>query len=131
MLLFILPQVFLYQSCQYPVDCAIYKNGKFKMHSPSQNADYIIVRNDSIQTEINVKTNVVLTERIIWKSPCQYDLQELSTSNPHLDFVDSFFLNHAIHVHIIETAKNYYISSTEIQIGKKKVFIMDTLEAIQ
>jgi hypothetical protein len=99
----------------------VFKNGKFKMHNYSQNSDYIIERMDSLQLETKVKTGFVMTERVIWNSPCQYDLQELGTTNPHPEIGDSFFRSHPIHVNIIATSRDYYVALSEIKIGVTKI----------
>jgi hypothetical protein len=109
-----------------------FRNGKFKMHSYLSNADYVIERLDSTQTEKDVKTGVVITEKVIWNSPCQYDLQRLSTTNPNPEMMDTFLINsrNLIHVNIIATSKDYYVSSTELAIRSMKVTFTDTIRLV-
>ena len=107
-----------------------FKNGKFKFHNEDQNSDYIVERKDSIQTETKLTTGVVMTEKVTWNSQCQYDLQQISTTNPHPEIGDSFLTIHPIHVNIIAVAKDYYVALSEIDAGRTKILITDTMVVI-
>ena len=86
--------IFLISSCQSgyeqkasKTECEKFKTGTFFHTSQGNPTRYRIERNDSIQTEFIGKTGDYVNLKIIWTSPCSYELTFL---NQHIVKTDSF-----------------------------------------
>jgi hypothetical protein len=71
--------MFSYASSQKKNPCSRYKTGHFLFHVRDQGKDlsYSIIRNDTIQTEINHQTGDTSKLRIKWTGDCSYELRFL------------------------------------------------------
>lgn len=84
--------------------CSNFKTGKFKYANPKY-ADWKIIRNDSIQIEINTKTELKIYNSIVWKTDCEFVLtcyKALNTANP-ANFIGKIF-----QIEITETFNDGY-----------------------
>jgi hypothetical protein len=68
----------------------------------------LIERQDSLQTEADLKTGFTARLKITWLTPCTYDLLGLGT-NLRETMKHSFFKTNSIHIEIIAVGKNYYV----------------------
>jgi hypothetical protein len=85
-------------------NCSEFKTGKFEYVSeeyPEQ-----IVRNDTIQIEINPISKIEIYSTIEWVSECEYILTYKKVLNSPLD--ESEYIGKQIYVEIIETKGNKY-----------------------
>lgn len=62
-------------SMQKNIDCSKFRQGEFELHSRYDNSVSLIQRNDSIQTEYNKSTGLIVKAKIKWASQCEYELQ--------------------------------------------------------
>ena len=65
--------LFTLNSFSQNTPCSDFKTGEFK-YSNFDFAQWIIIRNDSVQIEINKKTGLEIYSSITWKSGCEYSL---------------------------------------------------------
>ena len=57
------------------IDCPSVKTGKFKLVDEELGFSYLIERNDSIQIETKLDTEVKTYFKISWIDPCNYELK--------------------------------------------------------
>ncbi|WP_281986976.1 hypothetical protein [Aquimarina aggregata] len=80
-------------------DCSKFRTGTFK-----NNDDTIIVRNDSLQTEIHTKTNYRYIAVVKWLSDCQYTLTFKEITDP----IGNQMIGITITVDILSTSEDSY-----------------------
>ncbi len=108
----------LFFSCkQKKSDCSRFHTGKFSYHGSVTKQNYVVERNDSIQTELVVETGTVLKFRIEWTGPCSYELQFIAVEKAGTDpsILTRKFL--PIRTMILTTAKDYYVYKTVTSIA--------------
>ncbi|MEO9144303.1 MAG: hypothetical protein ABI237_01980 [Ginsengibacter sp.] len=93
-------------------DCDNFKNGKFKLASHTDNSYSIIERHDSIQTETNSKTDQMVTAKIRWINPCEYELEYQEQTRNTPDTITSFLQNKPLKVKITKATKEYCVFET-------------------
>jgi hypothetical protein len=96
-------------SCSPAIDCSKYKNGKYTFIPVGGKDTIYIERHDSTQLEIDSRTGKFLTSKIVWKTPCQYDLYELNASDSDKNSPVIFYKTHPIHTTIIGDGIDSYI----------------------
>lgn len=92
--------------------CANFRTGKFRYAGEEHN-DWKIIRNDSIQTEVNKKTGVRITCSIEWTSDCEYQLTYLEVKtllgSKHQKKDTKSVIEEKVYVQIEEVIDNGYI----------------------
>lgn len=101
---------FILTSSSQTNDCRSYRTGKFKLVDDKNNKEYLIIRNDSIQTETNLKTSEVSTFKIVWESNCKYILTIIEARQEIMDF----YKNKKLYIEIIETYDDGYKFSIKL-----------------
>lgn len=111
--------ILLLNSCatRKECNCATFKNGKFLIGEEVPNTNYYIVRNDSIQKEIDVKKSEIAIFNITWISDCKYIL----TIKEGNQLVMDFYKGKQLVITVIETYPNGYKYSAEM-IGMKTIY---------
>jgi hypothetical protein len=97
--------------------CATFKNGKYLIGEETPSTDYYIVRNDSIQKEIDVKKGEINLFNIIWISDCKYILT-MKEGNQQLM---NFYKGKQLVITLIETYPDGYKYSAEMN-GMKTIY---------
>ena len=97
------------------LDCKAFKTGKFKLIDTDQ--EYIIVRNDTIQIEEDLKKKTISKFKVTWVSECEYDLDILEGREEALNF----FKGKTLSIKILETFDKGYkyeakLKGTEIKL---------------
>lgn len=90
--------------------CKDYKTGRFILHDKETQMHFSIERNDSIQTETNLRSGEVAKFRVGWESDCKYNLQLIEGSQELMDFVKDTILR----VEIIEVFEDGYKFSARL-----------------
>jgi hypothetical protein len=90
-----------------PPGCDKYKNGRFYLYSPA--TFYTIIRQDTMQLEIDKKSGDSTWWKVKWVSPCTYLLKFISSTEKMDDRRAEFFTNTLIKVSIVKTTPGYYI----------------------
>src|SRR5262245_37466790 len=113
--------------CNNSIDCTKYRNGKFYTYSPVTKDKILIERKDSIQIETNTKSGLVAKSKILWTSPCEYEIVGSTTNKVKKDGVDSFFSITPIKVSITNSEKDYYIFKIVVDSANKHLEYSDTI----
>ena len=106
-----------------PKDCSDFKTGVF-IHKNPDFSNWIILREDSIQTGIDIKDNSKLISSIEWLSDCNYSLTYKEVSE---NFKDSL-IGTKINVNIINVIDNAYQYETNNGLYKTKGWIVKVKE---
>ena len=117
--------------CNSSLDCSRFKNGKFFIYSPVTKDRIIIERKDSIQTETNTRTGNIIKSKIVWTSPCEYNILGMSNNKSSQDNIDSFLNIAPVYVKIIGSNKDYYIFTATVDSANKHLSITDTLRLLK
>ena len=91
--------------------CEQFHTGKFSCRSEPDGVEYLVTRNDSIQTEHDLSTGKIVNMKVKWTSPCSYELTFLSTNEFVTDPSQEYSKTHPLKVKIIKRTNNYYIYS--------------------
>ncbi len=105
---FILPLFMLGQS-PTAYDCNKIKCGTFYFYPSGSKQGFIILRNASIQKEINIETKDTSFWKVDWKNTCEFNLKFIRKSQPISDDEKAFYNSHISIVKVIEVTKNYYV----------------------
>ncbi len=109
-ILLILGIFILMASCSPAKSCKSFKTGKFTLIDNQKNLEYTIERNDSIQTETNVKTGQVTKFKIDWESDCKYSLTMIYGRQEIMDY----YKNRKLRIEIVEIYDDGYKFSTKL-----------------
>ncbi len=74
-ILFIFISLLVFAGCtskKTDIDCQKFRNGRFKLIDEPLTTSYIITRNDSIQTELDLESNITSRFRVKWIDECSY-----------------------------------------------------------
>jgi len=107
----------LFFSCKQKSDCSRFHTGKFRYHGSVTKQNYVVERNDSIQTELVVETGTVLKFRIEWTDPCSYELQFIGiekVGNDSSILIRKFL---PIRTMILTAGEDYYVYKTVTSIA--------------
>ncbi|MFS4456979.1 hypothetical protein [Maribacter sp. 2304DJ31-5] len=100
---FIIPLLY-FTSCSKEKKCSDYKVGRFNY--VLENRPELIIRNDSIQIEINPITKLEVHSSLEWISECEYIMTYETILNYPEDV--SGLIGQEINVEILETTHNGY-----------------------
>ncbi|ANH80063.1 hypothetical protein A8C56_02855 [Niabella ginsenosidivorans] len=90
-------------------ECTEVRNGKFYFYPQNSRQSFLIIRNSSLQREINVATNDTSYWKVRWKSPCMFDLIFLRTTKVLPAEEMKFYKLNFISAQILKVTKDYYI----------------------
>jgi len=88
----------------YKPKCKDFKTGKFALTDNKINGNYIIERNDSIQTETDLNKNATSKFKVIWVNDCEYQLHIIEGPTEIMDF----YRGKTLTIRILETYKDSY-----------------------
>lgn len=91
-------------------NCKSFRTGKFKLVDDKINKEYLIIRNDSIQIETELKTGQVTKFKINWESDCKYTLTFIEARQEIIDF----YKNKKLNIEIVEIYDNGYKFSAKL-----------------
>jgi hypothetical protein len=118
-------------SCKNSSECLRFKNGTFYTISPVTKNKIIIERNDSLQIETDVKSNIELKSKIVWKDACEYEILAMSDNKTNINGIDSFFSITPIRVKIIDTGKDFYVFKARVDSINKYLEYSDTIHILK
>lgn len=109
---------FVVVSCNFSkkgLDCSQLKNGDFVYHFRGLNyqTDFLISRNDSIQTEVDKQSGKTSKLSIRWTSECDYELKLIETTFDFPDSIQRLRKTVPTKTKIISQTTNYYIFKTD------------------
>lgn len=94
--------------------CERFRQGKFRYHFRWQNeqTDFLIQRNDSVQTEMDLKSGETSKLAIRWTGECDYELRLLETTFDFPDSMQEIRESLPVKTKILSSAEDYYIFQT-------------------
>lgn len=104
--------VLLFSCTRNKPSCYLYHNGKFVYHGITKNKSSFmikIIRNDSLQIEIDSKTNDTGFMKVEWIDSCSYRLKFIKTAFNQPDSMVLFNKKMVITSTIIKGTDRYYI----------------------
>ena len=116
-------------SCQNHNNCSKFKIGRFLFHSKFDNSTTIIERNDSIQTETNLNSGVIVKSKVKWTGECEYLLTYYDQSKKSSDSIVLYVQTHPLITKILKTGKDYYIFQSSM--GGVDQMLTDTLKVLK
>jgi uncharacterized protein YcfL len=118
--------------CSTTIDCSKYKTEKFVFRPIASKDTIYIERHDSSQIEIDAKTGKFVKSRVVWKTPCQYDLYGVNASDSDKNSPFIYFKTHPLHITIIgEGIGFYYISENYIAPNGKEFNLTNKVELFE
>jgi len=116
----------VYAGCQErKVNCTAIKNGRFYFYPSRSDRSYMILRKDSLQTEIDVKTGGTSFWRVRWIDSCTYTTRFLYASSPEV--TNLFSNNHIVIVQILRARKDYYVFTGRLDSISSPNSLTDTI----
>lgn len=107
--------------------CSQFKNGVFHYYQNNGKFHSLVIRKDSLQTEINLNTNDTSNWRIQWVSDCEFTCKFISStknmSKPENDFYKSSFLKFSI----VSATKDYYLYNAVFTANNYSKVFNDTM----
>jgi len=99
------------RSDQKNLDCGVYRKGRFSTHMRSEGGDhfYNLVRDDSFQLERDERSGDKATFKIVWTSPCNYELTLVSTTRDIPDSILRYAKLHPLKTTILSGTNSYYL----------------------
>lgn len=100
----------MFNSFAQPMDCAKFKNGRFKITDANAGGVYVLDRRDDYQVENNPKLKQTLRFKVRWLNDCTYTLKldKVLRNENNLPIPDNFILT----VKITSTTANSYFQET-------------------
>lgn len=92
-----------------PPDCKTIQNGTFYFYPPDQKDGFKLIRNDSLQVEVELKTNDTSFWKIQWINECVCTSKFISTTKKKVpkEFLD-MVNNHIMFMEVMEVTDKYY-----------------------
>ena len=89
-------------------ECGLVKNGRFHFYQNNRQYHSIVIRKDSLQTEVNLSTGDSTFWRIAWVSDCQFTCNYISGSKIKSQEELDFYKKSTLTFNILKTTKKYY-----------------------
>ena len=108
-------------------DCAKIKIGHFYFYPNKGQYEFAIIREDSIQREINLKTGDTSFWKINWQDACSFNLKFIRKSTPISDDEKYFYNSHITVFRILKVKKDYYLFMAGLDSVNNKNAFKDTM----
>lgn len=99
----------LFSCKQKQFGCADVKNGTFHVYPGEGKEHYMVNRQDTLQTEMNLNAGTTSYWKITWTSDCSYLSQYLSGGNIGSKAQEDFYKSTAAKFSILQVTKDYYL----------------------
>ncbi len=114
-------------NCTPSLDCSKVKNGRFFYFSKIDRRKVFIERIDSLQIEIDSKSNEVLRNKIVWQSDCKMQMFVNAFSQTKLSKEDSLYSTKPATIEIVDVRSNFYICIAKFSTSKREYELRDTM----
>ena len=109
------------------MDCKDVKKGVFYLYPSSLPKGFIILRNDSIQKEINIETKDTSFWKINWKNSCTFNLKFIRSTQAMPEEEKKFYNLHQPVINVLGVTKDYYIFKVGLDSINAAKVIIDTI----
>ena len=89
--------------------CDLFKNGRFHYYSKDSKAHYVVIRKDSLQSEIDTKTGDTSFWKIKWLSNCEFHCSYISGTKNRSKEDQDFYEKSTLQFSILQTSTRYYV----------------------
>ena len=118
----------LLMQCQPNViTCKDIKNGKFRFYSKRSGDQYLVIRHDSLQKELNLTTGDTSYWKVSWLNDCTFSAHYISGGPAKSDEEKDFLHNHKTVVQILKITPEYYIVQGSLDSLHSAMSIRDTI----
>ncbi len=107
--------------------CSKVKNGIFHYYQNNGKFHSLIVRKDSLQTEINLNTNDTSYWRIQWISECAFTCKFISSTKQMPKPEYEFYKSSSLKFNIMGTSKEYYLYNAVFTANNYSKVLNDTI----
>lgn len=108
--------------------CNLVKNGRFHFYQNNNQYHSVIIRKDSLQTEVNLITGDSTTWKIVWISDCQFTCSFIWSSKKKSQDELDFYKKSIITFNIRNITEKYYTYDAFFSSGNlSKNFFSDTI----
>lgn len=108
-------------------NCDSIKNGIFYFYPPDGSEPYQIIRKDSIQEEINLKTLDTSFWKIKWSDDCTATLHIVRTTKKIEEYERAFLFGHSSIMQVLSISDKYYIFRGALDSLNSQFKIVDTI----
>jgi hypothetical protein len=109
------------------LDCSNIKNGTFYFYPTNSQQKFLIIRDRSVQKEINMITYDTSFWKVTWQNNCVFNLKFIRKSQPITTEEKSFFNSHISIVKILIVKKDYYVFKGGFDSINSAIALTDTL----
>lgn len=107
--------------------CSIVKNGRFHFYQDNGQYHSIVIRKDSLQTEVNLFTGDSSFWKILWVSDCQFISRFISSSKIKSQEELDFYKKSMITFNILKITEKYYTYEALFSSGNLSKSFNDTM----
>jgi hypothetical protein len=107
--------------------CESVKQGIFHFYQDNGKYHSVVIRKDSIQTEVNLTTGDSTCWKISWISDCEFKCSFISGSKIKTQQEIDFYKTSILKFNIIKTTKEYYIYDASLTVGNDAKHFTDTM----
>lgn len=122
---FLFPIISLGQS--KTLDCSSIRNGTFYFCPLNPQKKFTIIRENSIQKEIDIKTFDTSFWRVSWQSDCVFNLKFIRRSRLISEKEKIFLNSHSTTIKILNITRSYYVFKADVDLGTTVSTLTDTL----
>jgi hypothetical protein len=90
-------------------DCNKVKDGTFYFYPADTQQGVHVLRQGSLQTEIDLKTNDTSFWKVNWLDDCTFRVEFIRKSQPLTSYEKNFFNSHTVVYNILAISKDYYL----------------------
>lgn len=108
-------------------NCSSVKNGTFHFYQNKGQYHSLILRKDSLQTEINTNTGDTSYWRVAWTSDCTFTIAYMSGSKPKSQQELDFYKQSTLKFDVTNVTKDYYTYNALFSYNNSSKQFSDTM----
>ena len=109
------------------LDCSGIREGIFYFYPLKSQEKFIVIRNGSMQREINTRTSDTSLWKVYWVNDCVLNLKFIRSSQSISNAQKSFLNSHVTVVQVLGITKDYYVFKGGLDSISKTNSTMDTV----
>ncbi len=110
----------------FTISCKELKNGQFHFYGKQSSVHYLIIRQDSIQKEVNLATKDTSCWKVGWIDECTYTANYLS-GGMKSEEEQNFLRSHITIIQIQKATRDFYIIKGSLDSLNSKMSMVDTV----